>query len=123
MIDAPANEVFAALTTPDLITKWSKTEASMGQHKGDSFKLFNGHIYGNNLEVKRNQLLVQEWYADDWPRPSKVTLTLHEKVGKTELTLVHNGVPTEDVEKITLGWKTRYLGAIQQMYSQRSSGE
>ena len=64
-ITADPEEVFTALTNPFQIELWSGYPAEMKAEEGFVFSLWEGDICGENLEVKPNHLLVQEWFRRD----------------------------------------------------------
>ena len=110
-------EVFEALTNPEVIKKWAGGPAQMDNQVGTKFSLFGGGAHGTNLEVIPNQKLVQEWYAEEWTKPSKVSFTLVPTGAGTILELLHEDVPEAEIQKISEGWNQYYLGQIQKMFA------
>ncbi len=104
-----------ALINPVLIEKWSGSKAMMSEVTSSQFKLWNGDIFGKNVEVVKNAKIVQEWQEKEWDKPSKVTFTLKEKDGKTEVTLLHENVPDESFKDIDNGWGEYYLGPLKEL--------
>jgi len=117
-MNASAEEVFEALTNPELIQIWSRDEAKMSDKVGGSFSLWGGQMFGVNLEVVPNKKLVQEWSYDQWKEPSKVTFTIKTKGKKTIIDLLHEEVPEKSVSNISDGWDAYYLGAMQEMFEE-----
>lgn len=115
-INASVEDVFQALVDADIIEEWSGDEAKMGPNVGDTFSLWGGQMFGENLEVIPNQKIVQEWCYDKWRDSSKVTFTLSYNNNKTIVELIHEDVPEESLNSISVGWDTYYLGAIQEMF-------
>lgn len=116
LINATPDQVFKALTNPKIIEQWSGAPATMSARKGSTFSLWDGWNYGKNLEVVRNEKLVQEWRSQEWEEPSKVTFTLKGKGRKTEVELTHENVPDNGYKKYSDGWKEYYLGAIRKLF-------
>jgi len=114
MIDASPEKVWAALTVPVEIDGWGAGTAEMSAAEGEKFSLWNGDIYGKNLEVKAPYYLKQEWYGGPWQSPSIVEFWLSNEEGKTKVRLVQNGVPEEEVDDVDNGWDEFYLGAIKE---------
>ena len=114
---ASPKQVFAALTDPAIIQKWSGAPAEMDANVGTKFSMFGGGILGANLEVVPNQKLVQEWGPPGWEKPSKVTFTLVPAAAGTNVELLHEGVPDEAHDTINSGWDTSYLGQMQKMFA------
>jgi len=114
-INASVENVWQALVDPKIIDKWGGSPAQMNDKVGTKFTLWGGDIYGKNIKVSQNKELVQEWFGGKWEKPSKVTFTLKEKGGKTEVNLLHEDVPDEEANDIDDGWKTYYLGPLKEL--------
>jgi activator of HSP90 ATPase len=113
-INAPLEKVWKALIDPEEIDFWGGGPAEMDDLEGTEFKLWDGDIFGKNLEVKKNAKLVQEWSQDNWTEPSRVTFDLSEKMGKTLIELTQENIPDADVKEIEDGWKRYYLGPLKE---------
>ncbi|MDP3973951.1 MAG: SRPBCC domain-containing protein [Candidatus Daviesbacteria bacterium] len=120
-INAPLEKVWKALIDPEEIDLWGAGPAVMDDQEGTEFKLWDGDIYGKNIEVVKNARLaesakrarlVQEWSEDGWDAPSKVTFELSQKDGKTIVNLTHENVPDSEAKEIEDGWKRHYLGPL-----------
>jgi uncharacterized protein YndB with AHSA1/START domain len=120
LMKAKPAEVFAALTDPLIIQKWSGAPAQMDAQIGTKFALFGGQIHGANLESVPGKKLVQAWTAGDWPKPSTVTFTLVPTPEGTNVELQHAGVPDDSHGHISEGWNTNYLGKMQTMFAGRA---
>ncbi|OGY28529.1 MAG: hypothetical protein A3F33_03085 [Candidatus Woykebacteria bacterium RIFCSPHIGHO2_12_FULL_43_10] len=119
VIKATPKEIWRALVDPDHIEVWSGGKAKMSDKQGVPFELWDGDIYGTNLEVVTNKKLVQEWYGGDWDKPSKVTFVL-TALGpeQTQVALLHENVPDKEAHDIEDGWKRYYLGEIKKYLEQ-----
>jgi activator of HSP90 ATPase len=62
--------------------------------------------------------LVQEWYFDELPEPSIVTIKLHPKGTGTSIELKHTNVPEDAYENIKEGWEEYYIGAIKRFFEE-----
>ena len=80
------------------------TREQMAETVDTDFELWNGDIYGRNIQVKHESQLVQEWFGGDWPKPSIVTFNLKEEYPYVILQLEQINVPHHDVEDIDEGW-------------------
>lgn len=87
----------------------------MSDAKDTSFKLWDGEIFGKNLEVVKNKRLVQEWTSGNWKKPSTVIFNLRSLNGKTEVELVHTNVPDEEIKDIDNGWKDYYINPLKEL--------
>ena len=97
-LNATPAAVFDALVNPDTIQKWSGAPANMTTEAGSKFSLFGGQIEGTNVEVSANKKLVQTWPSD-----TKVTITLVGNDDTTTAELLHEDIPSGEVEKFTRG--------------------
>jgi activator of HSP90 ATPase len=114
-ISATVDQVWNALVDPKVIDEWGGGPSSMNSDVGKDFELWNGDIYGRNIEVIPKSKLVQEWFGGDWPKPSIVTFTLKKDNSNTILELVQIDVPDEEFEDIESGWDDYYIGPMKQM--------
>lgn len=119
LIKAKSEQVWAALTNPEVIESWGAGPAKMKAEAGFEFSLWGGDIWGKNLEVvnpeKGEKKLVQEWYSGEWEAPSIVTFKLNASDDTTEVILEHKNVPREEIKDISEGWKDFYLGPIKKL--------
>lgn len=111
-IQAPLKEVWRAFTDPDIITKWGGGPAIMDEKVGTEFKLWDGDIWGTNIEVEQGRKLVQEWYGGSWDKPSVVTFLFSTKLNKTIIELTHTGVPESEIKSFEEGWEDHYIGPM-----------
>jgi activator of HSP90 ATPase len=107
-IAAPPGVVFDALTDTAHVRGWSGDEAKMNGQTGSRFSLWNGSIFGINIEVTPKRI-IQDWKENTWDKFSKVTIYLHEKDDHTELELIHEQIPDGSVASIDNGWDDYYL--------------
>jgi activator of HSP90 ATPase len=119
-ISTAKDKVWQALINPTIIDEWGGGPSKMDSKVGTEFELWNGDIYGKNIEVISGIKLVQEWFGGDWPKPSIVTFTLEEYDNGTILELEQTDVPSEEVEEIDSGWDDYYLGPMKQMLEKKS---
>jgi activator of HSP90 ATPase len=114
IINASLEKVWDGLTNEKTIEKWSGSKASMDDKVNTKFKLWDGEIFGKNIEIIKYKKLVQEWFSRDWKKPSIVTFTLKDLSGKTEVILDHKGVPDEEIDDIDNGWKDYYMNPLKE---------
>lgn len=110
-IEAPAEEVWDALTTPELIKRWffgvdTETDWQPGSpivHRGE----WQGKPYEDKGEIVRNEpptLLVHTHWSDLSGTPDnpenyqEVTWSLAERNGSTELTVSERNLPSEEAK-------------------------
>ncbi len=111
-IKASKRKVWNALVNPKIIDKWGGGPSKMNDEVGFRFSLWKGTIFGKNVRVNKNNLLVQEWFGGKWDEPSVVTFKLSEKDGFTLLNLTHENVPNSEERELKKGWKVFYLNPL-----------
>ena len=116
-IKAPIASVWRALVDPIIINQWGGGPAIMTPYI-DKFSLWGGDIWGKNIEVIDNKLLVQDWYSDDWKAPSKVKFVLTVDGKNTHLNLIHTDFPDDQLKDLKSGWEQFYLGPIKKILEQ-----
>jgi activator of HSP90 ATPase len=112
VIKAPAAKVWAALTQNRYIQKWSESPSKMSSREGADFKLWDGDIYGENIEVVPEKRLVQNWFGGDWEEPSIVTFNIKALKTKTRIELIQENVPNNELKSIDSGWDEYYFGPM-----------
>jgi uncharacterized protein YndB with AHSA1/START domain len=115
IITAPPEDVYLALTLPATIQLWTGEEAEMSTEPGSEFSLWEGSIYGKNLEFEKGRKIVQQWYFEQ-EEPSIVTIILHPHKKGTSAELKHTNIPDEDYENIVEGWNEAYFGGLIDFY-------
>lgn len=114
VIKTPIAKVWQALVDPKLIDDWGAGPAQMSDQEGFEFKLWGGDIYGKNIKVIPESLLIQEWTAGDWQNPSKVSFSLKGDKGKTTIELLHENIPDKEASEIDIGWHQYYMGPLKE---------
>jgi uncharacterized protein YndB with AHSA1/START domain len=123
-VDAPAANVWEALTNADLIKQWffgvdTDTDWAEGSpivHRGE----YQGRPYedkGTILKVEPGRLLVHTHWSpvsglpDQPENYQEVSWTLAEQDGKTELTVNEVNLPSEEAKATSeQGWETALAG-------------
>jgi uncharacterized protein YndB with AHSA1/START domain len=119
-IDASVDDVWKALTTPELIKQWffgvdTETDWKVGSplvHRGE----YQGRPYVDKGEIVRfdpPKLLVHTHWSDLSGKPDspehyqEVSWALSERDGATELTISERNLPSEEAKAVSeQGWKT-----------------
>jgi uncharacterized protein YndB with AHSA1/START domain len=112
-IEASPEQVWEALTDPEVISQWSSAPAVFVPEPGNAYSLWGGDIGGSVVEVVPQERLVQTWKPKDWTvEDSVVTFTLAPSEGGTLVHLIHENVQDWDYEGTNEGWNIYYLGEI-----------
>jgi activator of HSP90 ATPase len=114
-INSPIEKVWEALTNAYIIEEWSFSPAIMKPKEETNFSLWEGTIYGKNLEVVENKKLVQEWFSGPWTKASIVSFELNDLKDVTEIILTQENIPDNEFEDIEAGWKSFYFDQIKKL--------
>ena len=119
-INQPINSVWLALTDKDIIKDWSGAPEVMEATEGSKFSLWGGDIWGINTKVIKPTTLMQDWFANDWDTPSKLTINL-ESVDShtTRIFLEHEHVPLAEEPEFRQGWDTYYMTPVKTLLESR----
>lgn len=110
MIKAAPHEVFEALMDAKKHSQFTGDLAKISRAVGGEFTTFSGYATGKNLEIIKDEKIVQTWRASDWPEGhySTITYVLKPAVGGTKLMFSQKGIPESEVAAVSDGWKTYY---------------
>lgn len=127
-IEAPASEVFSYFTDPDKMTLWHARAAWMEARAGGEFRIdVNGRSVARGsfvaVEPPHRVVFTRGWEgsADMPPGSTTVEVTLRDLGGKTELTLVHRGIPASERPPNAAGWD-HYLPRLQATIERGDAG-
>ena len=111
------HEVYEALMDSDKHSLFTGSKAKISREIGGKFTAFDGYSEGTNLELIPDKKIVQTWRASDWPAGhySRVSFSLKELEGGTRLTFTQTGVPEEQFEDISQGWRDYYWKPMKEM--------
>ena len=107
---ASPHEVYEALMDSEKHSIFTGGRSVVSRKIGGKFSAFDGYSEGTNIELIPDKKIVQTWRAADWPSGhySWATFLLKEIGGKTRLTFTQTGVPREQFDDISHGWKDYY---------------
>ena len=79
-------------------------------HPGGTFSLFGGYIVGRQIELAPDELIVQAWRVQSWPRGiySIARFELNDQDGSTQLIFDHTAFPKGHAEHLASGWQEHY---------------
>jgi activator of HSP90 ATPase len=111
-IKATAQEVYEALLDENKHAAFTGAEAIIGNKVKGKFSVYDGYCHGYNIELVKNEKIVQAWHfaEDGWPDEHFSTCTfLLEQIGnETKLTFTQTDVPEHKVTALEGGWKEYY---------------
>ncbi len=110
--NASPHEVYEVLMDPVKHSKVTGASAEIERKPGGRFLQNGGGHWGTFVEIKQDERIVQSWRAKNWPEGlySAATFILAPLADgrRTELTLVHAGVPEDHFDEINKGWQKFY---------------
>lgn len=110
-IEASAATVFDTLTQASRFSKMSGgAPAEIDATAGGAFSCFGAMIEGRNIELVKNERLVQAWRAANWEPGvySIVSFQLRPAGSGTLVVLDHSAFPDGQAEHLAKGWHANY---------------
>jgi len=134
--NAPRSRVYAALTDArqfDAVTRLSDAmkmvtapnapATAISTEIGGAFTLFGGYITGLQIELVRDERLVQVWRAASWGPGdfSVVKFVLADASAGTKLSFDHRGFPPGRGAVLASGWFGHYWEPLKKYLAQPSA--
>lgn len=116
---APAKEVFEALTDQPRIAAYTRAQAVYEKREGGNFSFLNGAITGTITKLVEPSTIHLKWRADNWPNDkfSSVQLVLDPiSQGVTSLRMTQTDVPANDLERTKIGWQQNFWEPIKMLF-------
>jgi activator of HSP90 ATPase len=85
--------------------------AKISRRVGGAFAAFDGALWGRNLVIVPNRLIVQAWRSTNFKASdpdSILVLEFHKARGGSEVELTHVNVPRQDHKGVSKGWPRYY---------------
>ncbi|MBN9502770.1 MAG: hypothetical protein BGO01_18415 [Armatimonadetes bacterium 55-13] len=121
-IQAPKEDVWAALTDPEKMDIWISEGAKVDLQEGGDYSYGWGLGPEKILGLKEGECLVTDWHFEDEPNTT-VEWTLEGDGGTTTLKLTHSGFTQPDQTRgYNQGWGA-FLGAIKAVVEGRDLAE
>jgi len=136
MFNAPRSRVYAALTDArqfDAVSRLSDAmkmvaapnapATAISTEVGGAFTLFGGYITGLQIELVRDERLVQVWRAASWGPGdfSVVKFVLADASAGTKLSFDHRGFPPGRGAVLASGWFGHYWEPLKKYLAQPSA--
>ncbi len=88
--------------------------ADIDPKAGGPFSMFGGMIVGRNVELVRDERIVQAWRPTHWDPGvfSIVRFQLEPQSSGTRVVLDHTGFPEGDFDHLEAGWQEHYWGPL-----------
>src|SRR5262245_1650462 len=103
-------QVFEALMDPAQHSAFTGEPAKIDRAVGGAVSAYGGKVTGINLDVAKNQRIVQAWRVGNFPEGvfTLVTYALAPEGNGTKLTFTQHAVPEEAYDHLDKGWEERY---------------
>jgi activator of HSP90 ATPase len=109
---------FEAILDAKHFIEFSGAPATIDANPGGAFSMFGGLIQGRNIELVRNQRIVQAWRPASWDPGvySAVHFELKPGAAGTILTFNHTGFPSGLYDHLDWGWKNHYWNPLRKYF-------
>jgi uncharacterized protein (TIGR03086 family) len=117
VVPLPADETFALITEPERLRRWNNIAARIDVRAGGEYRwniVPGSYATGTITEIEPGRRIVFGWGFEGAPNPSEmstVTITLEPTDDGTRVSLVHDGLPEDQVAGHTEGWE-HYLDRL-----------
>jgi activator of HSP90 ATPase len=104
------HRIYDILLDSKQFTAFSREPAEIGREVGGAFSLFGGKIMGRNVELVRDQRIVQAWRPAHWDpgEYSIVKFVFKPEGAQTKVVLDHTGFHEGDFGHFDSGWREHY---------------
>lgn len=108
--DAAPEQVFEALMDSKRHAEFTGAPARVSREVGGPVSCHDGFISAINVELVKNERIVQAWRGKTWPAGvySIATFALASAGKQTTLTFTQHGVPDDAAPHIDSGWHEKY---------------
>ncbi|XP_071401417.1 activator of 90 kDa heat shock protein ATPase homolog 1b isoform X2 [Centroberyx affinis] len=116
-LTSPA-ELFRVFLNQEMVQAFTHAPATVEGERGGKFRLLDGNVLGEFMELVYEQKIVMKWRYNTWPceHYATITLTFCDRGSETELKAECRGVPESEEERTKHGWQRYYFEAIKQTF-------
>ena len=120
VIPATPEQIYQAWLSTKGHSAMTGSPAEVEARVKGKFTAWDGYIFGETLELKPNQRIVQAWRTTEFPEgspDSRVEITLEATNGKTKITIRHSNIPKGQAEDYKQGWQDFYFKPMKEYFS------
>ena len=118
----PTHILFAALTIPEQITRYTQCKAEFSKEENGAFNFYDGFITGTNTKITENSQLVQKWKFNNLPSEMDVTINLKERPNQEcQVFVIVKNIPEKDNQNGTVDKKNIENGFLGQIFHKISN--
>ncbi|XP_073845468.1 activator of 90 kDa heat shock protein ATPase homolog 1 [Musca autumnalis] len=113
-----ANDLYNALTKPDMVTSFTRAPAKVEASRGGEFHLYGGNVHGVFDELAPEKRLSLRWRLKSWPSGhySNVIIEFEEMKNCTRMKLTQSGIPASEYGTMKTNWNRYYWHSIKQTF-------
>jgi activator of HSP90 ATPase len=109
--DASPHDIYEAFLNAKRHSAFTGAKATIVRRIGGKMTAWNRYIKGTFLLFSPNKRFEQTWQTQGWPKKqidSLLGIRLARRGKKTELTMIHSGVPPSLAKGFRSGWPHSY---------------
>eukprot|EP01126_Amoeba_proteus_P037693 TRINITY_DN38_c0_g1_i11.p1 TRINITY_DN38_c0_g1~~TRINITY_DN38_c0_g1_i11.p1 ORF type:complete len:252 (-),score=34.10 TRINITY_DN38_c0_g1_i11:183-938(-) len=118
VFEVPPPPLFESFIDERRVSAYTQGPAKISPQPGGSFEMFGGAVSGQILSIETNSKLVQKWRFNTWPKDhySEVTMEFLDQGGRTQITLLQTGIPSQDFDRTKSGWEEFFWRRIKGLF-------
>jgi activator of HSP90 ATPase len=115
---ASPREIYEILMDSKKHSALTGSTAKISRKIGGKFSVYDGALYGKNIELLPDKKIVQEWRNDEWTDKNQfsiLTIKLIKAKNGTKLEMTHKNIPDYDYQGVKEGWNEYYWNPLKEM--------
>ena len=120
VIPATPEQIYQAWLSSKGHSAMTGSPAEVEARVKGKFTAWDGYIFGETLELKPNQRILQAWRTTEFPEgspDSRVEILLEAVKGGTKITINHSNIPKGQAEDYKQGWQDFYFKPMKEYFS------
>ncbi|MBN3305078.1 AHSA1 ATPase, partial [Amia calva] len=111
-------ELYRIFLNQEMVQAFTHSAAVVDGDKGGKFRLMEGNVCGEFLDLVPEEKIVMKWRYKTWPCEHYATITVNfiNRSHETELKVECKGVPVSEEERTRQGWQRYYFEGIKQTF-------
>ena len=119
VIPATPEQIYQAWLSSKGHSAMTGSPAEVEARVKGKFTAWDGYIFGETLELKPNQRILQAWRTTEFPEgspDSRVEILLEAVKGGTKITINHSNIPKGQAEDYKQGWQDFYFKPMKEYF-------
>ena len=120
VIPATPEQIYQAWLSTNGHSAMTGSPAEVEARVKGKFTAWDGYIFGETLELKPNQRIVQAWRTTEFPEgspDSRVEILLEAVKDGTKIAISHSNIPKGQAEDYKQGWQDFYFKPMKEYFS------